>query len=107
MTTLIQPILAANAAMYAIDNATIEGKATVAVLFILSLFSWSIIITKFRQLMIARKATKKFLAAYGATRDPLDIQRKGKNFAGAPAFELYIRGADELAYQLKNNPVIV
>src|SRR5207253_310718 len=26
---------------------------------------------------------------------------------GAPAYHLYIRGADELAYQLKNNPVSV
>src|SRR5580658_11371060 len=98
------PFLAANALKFAILKATPEGKATMSALLILSLFSWTIIITKFRQLMIARKATKKFLAAYGATRDPLDIQRKGENFAGAPAFELYIRGADELAYQLKNNP---
>jgi biopolymer transport protein ExbB/TolQ len=100
-------MFAANAAVYAIQNATTEGKATVVALLILSLFSWTIIITKFRQLVIARKATKKFLAAYSSTRDPLDIQRKGEEFDGAPAFQLYIRGADELAYQLKNNPVTV
>jgi biopolymer transport protein TolQ len=102
---MIQPILASNAAVYAIQNATVEGKITVIVLLILSLFSWTIILTKFRQLNIARKATKKFMAAYASTRDPLDIQRKGEEFDGAPAYQLYIRGADELAYQLKNNPV--
>jgi biopolymer transport protein ExbB/TolQ len=107
MTTLIKPMFAANAAVYAIQNATTEGKATVVALLILSLFSWTIIITKFRQLLIARQATKKFLAAYSSTRDPLDIQRKGEEFDGAPAYQLYIRGADELAYQLKNNPVTV
>ena len=107
MTTFIQPMFAANAAVYAIQNATTEGNATVVALLILSLFSWTIIITKFRQLMIARQATKKFLAAYSSTRDPLDIQRKGEEFDGAPAYQLYIRGADELAYQLKNNPVTV
>ena len=106
----IHPLFAAtNAAAYAVANATPEGKATFFVLLILSLFSWTIIITKFRQLLIANKATKKFMAAYAATRDPLDIQRKGedKAFEGAPAYQLYIRGADELAYQLKNNPVVV
>ena len=103
----IHPMFAANAAVYAIQNATTEGKITVIVLLVLSLFSWTIIITKFRQLMIARKATKKFFAAYTSTRDPLDIQRKGEEFDGAPAYQLYIRGADELAYQLKNNPVQV
>ncbi len=58
-------------------------------------------------MLIARAATKKFLAAYAATRDPLDIQRKKEDFEGAPAFQLYIRGADELNYHLKNNPVQV
>ncbi len=103
----VQPLFAANAAVYAIQNATTEGKITVLVLLVLSLFSWTIIITKFRQLMIAQKATKKFFASYNSTRDPLDIQRKGQEYDGAPAYQLYIRGADELAYQLKNNPVQV
>jgi biopolymer transport protein TolQ len=107
----IHPFLAdaPNAAAYAIHNATPEGKATFFVLLILSFFSWGIIISKFRQLVIAGKATKKFMAAYSATRDPLDIQRKGemKDCDGAPAYQLYIRGADELAYHLKNNPVVV
>jgi biopolymer transport protein ExbB/TolQ len=103
----VHPLFAANAAVYAIQNATTEGKITVIVLLVLSLFSWTIIITKFRQLSIARRATKKFFAAYNSTRDPLDIQRKGEEFDGAPAYQLYIRGADELAYQLKNNPVPV
>ena len=107
MTTLVQPLFAANAAVYAIQNATTEGKVTVVALLILSLFSWTIIITKFRQLLIARQASKKFFAAYNSTRDPLDIQRKGEEYEGAPAYQLYIRGADELAYQLKNNPVPV
>ena len=103
---MIQPILA-NAAVYAIENATTEGKITVIVLLILSLFSWTIIIAKFRQLMIARRMTKKFMAAYASTRDPLDIKKRGEEFDGAPAYALYERGAEEVAYQLKNNPVIV
>jgi biopolymer transport protein ExbB/TolQ len=104
---IIQPMLAANAAVYAIENATTEGKATVIVLLGLSLFSWTIILTKFRQLQIARKAAKKFFDAYASTRDPLDIKKRGEEFDGAPAYALYERGADELAYQLEKNPVTV
>jgi biopolymer transport protein ExbB/TolQ len=107
MTMTIEPMLAANAAVFAIKNATMEGKITVIVLLLLSLFSWTIILTKFRQLVIARGATKKFLDAYASTRDPLDIQRSNQEFDGAPAYQLYIRGADELAYHLKNRPVEV
>jgi biopolymer transport protein ExbB/TolQ len=107
MTMSLEPMMAANAAVFAIKNATTEGKITVIVLLLLSLFSWTIILSKFRQLLIARAATKKFFEAYSSTRDPLDIQRKNEEFDGAPAYQLYIRGADELAYQLKNNPVSV
>jgi len=104
MITTLHPLLA-NAAVYAIQNATTEGKITCLVLLLLSLFSWTIIITKFRQLMIARQAAKKFFTAYASTRDPLDIKKKGEEFAGAPAYALYERGADEVLYHLKNNPV--
>jgi len=107
MTSFIHPVLADASIVFAIKNATPEGKITVVVLLVLSLFSWTIILTKFRQLLIARKATKGFLETYASTRDPLDIQRKGTEFDGAPAYQLYTRGADELAYQLKNNPVQV
>ena len=100
-------MMAANAAVFAIKNATMEGKLTVVVLLLLSLFSWTIILGKFRQLLIACAATKKFLEAYASTRDPLAIQRSNQEFDGAPAYQLYIRGADELVYQLKNNPVSV
>ena len=103
---MLHPILA-NAAVYAIENATTEGKITVLVLLLLSLFSWTVIITKFRQLTIARKATKKFMAAYTSTRDPLDIQKRGEEFDGAPAYALYERGAEEVAYQLEKNTVTV
>src|SRR5579863_6242687 len=107
MTSLLQPLLAANAAVYAIQNATTEGKVTVCVLLLLSLFSWTIIITKFRQLHIARKASRKFYDVYSTTRDPMDIKKRGEEFEGAPAWELYDRGADEMLYHLKNNPVEV
>jgi len=98
-------MFAAGALQFAFEKATTEGKITIGALLILSLFSWTIIITKFRQLYIARKWAKKFFAAYAATRDPLDIRRKQEEeFEGAPAYQLYIRGADELAYHLEHNP---
>jgi biopolymer transport protein ExbB/TolQ len=108
MTSLsATPLFADGALQFAFEKATTEGKITILVLFVLSLFSWTIIITKFRQLHLARKWAKRFFAAYGSTRDPLDIKNRGEVFLGAPAYQLYIRGADELDYHLKQNPVII
>lgn len=100
-------LLAVNSFSFALQNATTEGKCTMGALGLLSLFSWTIIISKARQIMIARKWTKKFFAAYNESRDPLDIRKKAAAFDGAPAYEVYIRGADELDYQLQNHPVMV
>lgn len=100
-------MLADSAISFAIKKATPEGKMTMTALLTLSLFSWTIIITKARQLYIARKWSKQFYALYAETRDPLDIKRKGNEFEGAPAYQLYIRGADEVDYHLKNNPIQV
>jgi biopolymer transport protein ExbB/TolQ len=97
----------ASALDFAFKQATPEGKTTICVLVILSIFSWTVIISKARQLLRARKAGKKFFAAYRANRDPMDLARKGVEFDGAPAYELYYSGAEEVEYQLKNNPVQV
>jgi len=107
MIPFIHPMFAANAFQFAVEKATPEGKATIGVLLLLSMFSWTIIITKFRQLYIARKTAKKFFAAYNSTRDPLDIKKRGEEYEGAPAWQLYDRGAEEVMYHLKNNPVTV
>src|SRR5689334_17434874 len=101
------PMFASGALSFAFEKATTEGKITIGALFILSIFSWTVIITKARQLIIARKAAKKFYAAYRETRDPMDLHNRKLEYPGAPGFEVYDSGMEELAYQLKNNPVVV
>ena len=85
-----------NAFMFAIHNATTEGMRPSAYCCCSRCSVGRSSSPRLRQLMIARKAAEKFFDAYNATRDPLDIKRKGEEFEGAPAYQLYIRGADEV-----------
>jgi len=94
-----------HAITFAYKHLTPEGFFTICALLVVSVFSWTVIISKARQLIRAKKATKKFYEAYRATRDPLQIFRKKEEFDGSPAYELYITGAEEIDYHLKNNPV--
>lgn len=103
---LASPVFA-SALEFAFKQATTEGKMTIGALIIVSLFSWSVMISKARQLYRARAAAKKFFTAYRETRDPLEIYRKNEEFDGAPAYELYVTGAEETEYHLKNNPVTI
>jgi biopolymer transport protein ExbB/TolQ len=72
------------------------------VLIVVSLFSWTVIISKGRQLYRARKMSKRFYAAYRQTRNPLEIANAQTEFAGSPAYDVYDTGAEELSYHLKN-----
>jgi biopolymer transport protein ExbB/TolQ len=106
MDTLFTPIFA-SALQFALEKATLEGKMTIGILVIVSLFSWTVIFNKARQLWKASTMSKKFFAAYRSTRDPLEIFNKNDEYNGAPVYEIYYAGAEELAYHLKNNPVTV
>jgi biopolymer transport protein ExbB/TolQ len=105
-TFCLTPLLA-NAFTFAMEKATTEGKITILMLIIVSLFSWTVIISKGRQLIRARKMSKRFFAAYRRTRDPLEIVNKGEEFPGSPAYEVYEVGAEELGHHLKHNPINV
>jgi len=102
----IQPILA-NALTFAFEKATLEGKITISALIVVSMVSWSVIITKSRQILRARAMSRKFLAAYRETQDPMALFREKKAFAGAPAYEVYAAGCGEVEYHLENNAVTV
>jgi biopolymer transport protein TolQ len=97
----------ANALTFAFEKATIEGKITISALVIVSMISWSVIITKGRQILKARAATKKFLEAYRANKDPMALYREKKEFVGSPAYEVYAAGCEEVEYHLEHNPVKV
>jgi biopolymer transport protein ExbB/TolQ len=96
-----------HALSFAWKHLTKEGFCTILALLVVSIFSWTVIISKARQLIRARKMSKKFYAAYRSTRDPLDIYRRKEEFDGAPAYSLYYTGAEEAEYHLKNNPVTI
>ena len=100
------PLFASGALQFAFEKATTEGKVTIAALVVVSLFSWSVIITKVIQLYRAGKATRKFFEAYHATQAPLDLHRSGATFTDAPAYELYVAGQKELQFQITRHPVI-
>ena len=105
MTPLFAAGPPSHALSFAWNHLTKEGFCTILALLVVSIFSWTVIISKARQLIRARRMSKKFYAAYRATRDPLDIYRRNEEFDGAPAYELYFTGAEEAEYHLKNNPV--
>jgi len=96
------PFLAAadGGLIYAFETSTLPGKTILLLLFAASIFSWSVMVTKFRALRHAQRRRAQFLERFRTDRQPLRIYTDRLRFKGAPAFAVYEAGCRELTFQL-------
>jgi len=105
MAPLLLPgFLASDGLLFAFQESTVAGLAILAALFLASIFSWSVMITKFRMIRFARKQTERFFAVFRKNRQPLHVYETGLSFEGSPAFAVYRAGCEELALQMLGSP---
>lgn len=91
---------------YALRNSTLPGLFVLAALFIASVLSWTVMVTKFRALRRARESRIDFLDAFRADRQPLSLYQSGARFADAPVFAVYQAGCRELSFQMLGSVVV-
>ncbi len=97
---MIHQMFATSGLLFAFEHATVAGKAVLFVLAVGSIFSWSIMITKMRVVQFARKQSARFHASFRQDRQPLRLFEKNARFPGAPIFNVYRAGCQELAFHL-------
>ena len=98
---LVPEIVAAGGGLlFAFDHSTIAGKIVLTLLAVVSIFSWSIMITKLRVIRFARRQNARFLAAFHKDRQPLRLFEKNARFPGAPVFNVYRAGCEEMTFHL-------
>jgi biopolymer transport protein ExbB/TolQ len=85
---------------YAFVNSTGEGKAVLLALFFASIFSWSVMVTKFRVLRFVRRQSARFSHVFHLDRQPLRLFETGVRFEGSPLFHIYEAGTNELCFQM-------
>jgi biopolymer transport protein TolQ len=85
---------------YAFEQSTFEGKAVLLGLFLASIFSWSVMVTKFRMLNFAKRQSDRFSALFRRDRAPLRIFEQEVRFDGSPLYEIYEAGCQELCFQM-------
>lgn len=86
--------------MFAFENSTLSGKLVLLSLFVASIFSWTVMWTKWRMIQRAQRRRDQFLDLFRADRQPLRIYTDRLRFEGAPVFAVYKAGCRELTYQL-------
>src|SRR2546423_2861470 len=104
---LVPEIVAAGGGLlFAFDHATLAGKIVLTLLAVVSIFSWSIMITKLRVIRFARKQNTCFLAAFHQDRQPLRLFEKNARFPGSPVFSVYRAGCEEMTFHLLGSPEV-
>jgi biopolymer transport protein TolQ len=96
----VPTLIAAGGLLFAFEHATIAGKLVLLLLAVVSIFSWSIMITKLRVIQFARKQNARFLAAFRQDRQPLRLLEKNARFPGSPLFNVYRAGCREMTFHL-------
>ena len=99
----IPHLLAASGAeslIFAFEQSTLPGRLVLLSLFIASIFSWTVMITKFRIIRRAQARRDQFLSLFRTARQPLRIYTDQIRFDGAPLFAVYKAGCQELTFQL-------
>src|SRR5438128_10210164 len=98
---LVPEIVAAGGGLlFAFDHATIAGKIVLTLLAIVSIFSWSIMITKLRVIRFARKQNTRFLGAFHQDRQPLRLFEKNARFPVSPVFNGYRSVSEEMTFHM-------
>jgi biopolymer transport protein ExbB/TolQ len=86
--------------IYAFTESTLEGKLILLVLFLASIFSWAVMVTKIRFLSFCKRQNDRFQNFFHQDRQPLRIYESGIAFEGSNIFEIYEAGANELCFQM-------
>jgi biopolymer transport protein ExbB/TolQ len=94
------PILADGGIFFAFQHSTLPGRSVLFCLFIGSIFSWSVMVTKLRMVARAKAQSRNFLDLFRSHRKPLHIYETRLRFEGSPLFAVYRAGCKELTYHL-------
>jgi biopolymer transport protein TolQ len=81
---------------------TLEGKAVIFCLVILSIVAWSVMIAKAVQMRRAKKLNQYFNAEYRTQKSVLDLLDRRVQAEGCPLFMVYQAGSLELDTRLKH-----
>jgi biopolymer transport protein ExbB/TolQ len=97
---MVIPVLADSGIIYAFGHAPIEGKCVLFILLMGSIFSWSVMWTKFALLRAARKQTNRFLKMFRKSKTPLALYQQKLEFDSSSIAAIYQAGCRELCLRM-------
>ncbi len=80
----------------AFSDSDFAGKLIVFILLLGSMYAWTVMIVKLKQLSLAKKMSTRFLASYRKEDNPVGLFVRRSSFKGSPDYEIYINTCNAL-----------
>jgi biopolymer transport protein ExbB/TolQ len=100
MNGLLFPLLTLGSISGAFNQSSMSGKLIVIALFAISIFAWTVMVTKFMELRRARIDSERFLRVYREQARPTNLFVKKQRMPDTPLDRLYEAGCKTLVDEL-------
>lgn len=82
----------------------LSGKLIVIVLFVASIFAWTVMVSKYRELRLALTSSRQFQLAFRREGNPLALFLRGREFPRSPLYSVYAAGCRALGGEIGTDP---
>ena len=87
--------------VYSFRESNLSGKMIVLILFVGSIFVWTVMVTKYMELSKALYASRRFLLAFRKETQPLALFLRRMRFSGSPLHQVYEKGCLSLGVEVE------
>lgn len=88
--------------LFALRQSNAPGQVIVAVLLIWSVWVWTVMTTKLRDLKRAERETREFVSLFRREVDPVALYLKRRRFEGSPVYKVYENGCLAIGGELED-----
>jgi biopolymer transport protein TolQ len=99
---LFYPDLPLAGIAFALRQSNTAGKIIVAVLFVGSIFAWSVMVAKIKEIRLCRQASRLFLNAYRKEGHPASLFLKRQKYETSPLYTIYERACTALGAAIES-----
>jgi len=102
MVNSISLLPLANSFWYAYDTSTFSGKAIIIILLAMSVYAWTIMVSKYSELKRARAMSEKFVQAYRRDDQPLGIFLQRQRYPESPVYRVYEKACMAVGVEIES-----
>ena len=101
LNLVVTPPVLADAYYAFVHSNFVSGKLFVGLLFIVSIYAWTVMVAKQIELRRAKKAGRQFMANFRKEQHPLGLFLKRQPFPASPLFKIYESACAAIGIELE------